>query len=636
MKNCFLILSLILLAGNFVPGQVQSKSSSPVIVTDDGTAFTLTNGIVTTKIDKHSASLLTLQYKEHELLGPMGIDGFWALPASNMEFGSKREASVILDPKSNHGDRAIVSVRFSYDGDPKSVPADIEIRYSLGRGDSALYLEEILHHRSEYPRLTYPVGRFVIKLNDDIFDWMTVDARRSLQMITAYDWDRGTVMNMKEARLMNSGVMKGQVEHKYDYSAIQFDTPAYGWSSTRDKIGIWLVNPSNEYMSGGATKLELIAHRDATFTDSLTAPAPATILNVWKGPHYGGTNADVEQGEDWSKTIGPFLLYCNSGETHDAAWKDALARAAKEQSAWVYDWAVDSQYPSKKDRGTVSGKIVLDDSLSKMSNLLVGLAHADYTANGKTIDWQHDGKYYQFWVHGSSDGKFTIDNIRPGTYTLHAFADGVLGEYAKTDIDVEPGKAVDLGTLTWKPARYGRQLWEIGVPDRTAAEFLHGDHYYQWGLYNQYPKDFPNDVNFTIGKSDYRKDWNIMQVPRAHDDTGKGRGDETTWTVSFDLAKAPAGKATLRLSFAGTEAKTLMLKMNDQQIGVLTDLPNTSVIHRDSDRGFWQEKAVSFDASVMKQGTNVLKLIVPAGSVMSGIEYDYLRLELDENPRTQK
>ena len=636
MKNCFLILSLILLAGNFVPGQVQSKSSGPVIVTDDGTAFTLTNGIVTTKIDKHSASLLTLQYKEHELLGPMGIDGFWALPASNMEFGSKREASVILDPKSNHGDRAIVSVRFSNDGDPKSVPADIEIRYSLGRGDSALYLEEILHHRPEYPRLTYPVGRFVIKLNDDIFDWMTVDARRSLQMITAYDWDRGTVMNMKEARLMNSGVMKGQVEHKYDYSAIQFDTPAYGWSSTRDKIGIWLVNPSNEYMSGGATKLELIAHRDATFTDSLTAPAPATILNVWKGPHYGGTNADVEQGEDWSKTIGPFLLYCNSGETHDAAWKDALARAAKEQSAWVYDWAVDSQYPSKKDRGTVSGKIVLDDSLSKMSNLLVGLAHADYTANGKTIDWQHDGKYYQFWVHGSSDGKFTIDNIRPGTYTLHAFADGVLGEYAKTDIDVEPGKAVDLGTLTWKPARYGRQLWEIGVPDRTAAEFLHGDHYYQWGLYNQYPKDFPNDVNFTIGKSDYRKDWNIMQVPRAHDDTGKGRGDETTWTVSFDLAKAPAGKATLRLSFAGTEAKTLMLKMNDQQIGVLTDLPNTSVIHRDSDRGFWQEKAVSFDASVMKQGTNVLKLIVPAGSVMSGIEYDYLRLELDENPRTQK
>jgi rhamnogalacturonan endolyase len=54
------------------------------------------------------------------------------------------------------------------------------------------------------------------------------------------------------------------------------------------------------------------------------------------------------------------------------------------------------------------------------------------------------------------------------------------------------------------------------------------------------------------------------------------------------------------------------------------------VIHRDADRGYWLERAVSFDAATMQAGTNVLKLTVPAGNVMSGIEYDYLRLELDE------
>jgi hypothetical protein len=32
-----------------------------------------------------------------------------------------------------------------------------------------------------------------------------------------------------------------------------------------------------EYLSGGPTKVELSAHRDATFTDSLTAPAPPTL-----------------------------------------------------------------------------------------------------------------------------------------------------------------------------------------------------------------------------------------------------------------------------------------------------------------------------------------------------------------------
>jgi len=33
----------------------------------------------------------------------------------------------------------------------------------------------------------------------------------------------------------------------------------------------------------------------------------------------------------------------------------------------------------------------------------------------------------------------------------------------------------------------------------------------------------------------------------------------------------------------------------------------------------------------MKAGTNVLKLTIPAGSLTSGILYDYLRLELDES-----
>ncbi len=38
---------------------------------------------------------------------------------------------------------------------------------------------------------------------------MTVDSNRNMQMISTYDWNHGTVMNMKEARLMNSGVYQG-------------------------------------------------------------------------------------------------------------------------------------------------------------------------------------------------------------------------------------------------------------------------------------------------------------------------------------------------------------------------------------------------------------------------------------------
>jgi len=632
--------TFILLIGgaNLSYGQTDQRSGSPVTVREDNDSFTLANGIVTAKIEKQTGSLVSLRYKDLELLGAgQGrSNGYWSLPGTTLDFGKRRAAAIIQDSPG----RATVSCKFVYDGDIKSVPADVELRYSLGRGDSAIYLEARWDHRPEYPDLTFPVGRFAAKLNDEVFDWMTIDARRSMQMITADDWNHGTTMNVKEARLMNSGVMKGQVEHKYDYAAVQFDTPAFGWSSTKQKVGIWMINPSNEYMSGGPTKLELSAHRDATFTDSLTAPAPPTLLNVWKGPHYGGTVLDVKKGEEWKKTIGPFLLYCNSGATPEAMWREAVAKAAMEARSWVYDWAADPDYPDKAGRGAVSGQMILKDPQmpqARMGNLLVGLTHADYKLdNGEIVDWQRDGKYYQFWVRSDSHWKFVIPNVRPGTYTLHAFSDGVLGEYVKADITVTAGRPIELGAIEWQPVRFGRQLWEIGIPDRTAGEYLHGDHYWQWGLYNQYPKDFPNDVNFVMGKSDYRKDWNIMQVPRAHDETGKGKGDETTWTVTFDLPKTPSGKATLRLAFAGIETRILTVKMNDQQIGAVSDLPNTGVIHRDAARGYWQEKNLVFDASMMKAGKNILKLIVPAGGVMNGVEYDYLRLELDENTKSPK
>jgi rhamnogalacturonan endolyase len=224
-----------------------------------------------------------------------------------------------------------------------------------------------------------------------------------------------------------------------------------------------------------------------------------------------------------------------------------------------------------------------------------------------------------------------ISHVRPGEYTLHAFADGVLGEFAKGNITVVAGRPLDLGSLGWIPVRYGKQLWEIGTPDRTAGEFRHGDHYWTWGIYNQYPKDFPNDVVYTVGKSDARQDWNLMQVPRGHDDTGRGKGTATTWTVKFRLPKEEHGRATLRIAFAGTEIKSLQVAVNGTAVGTLADFINTSVIHRDADRGYWCEREVPFDAALLHGGENTLTLAIPAGGVMNGVEYDYLRLELDEH-----
>ena len=205
-----------------------------------------------------------------------------------------------------------------------------------------------------------------------------------------------------------------------------------------------------------------------------------------------------------------------------------MAKAREVKAAWPYDWVSGVDYPHKSERGNVTGQVVLNDpqaATTKLPNLTIGLAHPDYTGtggafanrsgNGNLVTWQHDGNYYEFWNQGNEDGTFKITNVRPGKYTLHAFADGVLGEYAKTDITVEAGKDLDLGKLDWKPVRDGKQVWEIGYPNRNGGEFFKGDEYWRWGWDMRYALLFPNDIIYTVGKSDWHKDWFFEEVPHA-------------------------------------------------------------------------------------------------------------------------
>ena len=693
-----------------LPALLQA-AAPPVTVSEKAGSFILDNGIVKARVSKSSGDLLSLEYKNLKLLDANGGRqvAYWSHNAAR----GQRIDRITIDPQTNGGERGEISIKGISGGNPMgggpggTVVADIEIRYTLGRGDPGIYTYCAFSHPTNYPATSVGEARFCLKLNDDLFDWMTVDANRNMKMISAYDWNHGTPMNMKEARRMNTGIYKGEVEHKYDYSANQFDVRAWGWSSSAQHVGVWLVNPSVEYLSGGPTKFELSAHRDATFnTNNLNAPAPPTLLNYWRSSHYGGSICNLAATDAWTKVIGPFLIYCNSGNTPDAMWHDALAEADKESEAWPFDWVEGVDYPHKNERATVTGKIVLDDPQSPglpMKNLLVGLTAPDYAtatvsralrpgrrgarggeeiglAGGgddeatmtnlnnsatagtnenfsragsrvrpaenftnrfarfgdlpRLVDWQTDAKNYQFWVRADAGGNFSIPNVRPGAYSLHALADGVLGDLTVTNINVATGKNLALGKINWRPVRHGRQVWDIGIPNRTGADFFIGGEYFHWDWYLQYPKLFPGDVNFVIGESDFRKDWFFEQVPYNTDTnnvTGAGRGDSTTWAVIFNLTNAPRGTATLRLALCGIGARSLTGTMNDHGIGTVNNLAYNATINRDGIAGTWCERDLVFNANVMHAGTNTLELTIPAGSLTSGIIYDYLRLELDEN-----
>jgi rhamnogalacturonan endolyase len=245
------------------------------------------------------------------------------------------------------------------------------------------------------------------------------------------------------------------------------------------------------------------------------------------------------------------------------------------------------------------------------------------------------------------------------------------------NITVQAGKTLDIGKLEWKPVRHGRQLWDIGYPDRTGDKFFKGDgdNYWLWGWNLRYALLFPNDITYTIGKSDYHRDWFFEEVPHAtnlsfvnpaakdpanqrfgwvkgesldqYPQTNAhgpwaiyGKGRETVWTIKFDLEKARQGTAFFRVAVAGVNGiSQLAVAVNGKHAGAIGDgrdadnahLINTNTIRYNSNKGLGQERTLKFDAALLKAGENDMTLTVPAGDLQSGVVWDYLRLELNEN-----
>ena len=71
--------------------------------------------------------------------------------------------------------------------------------------------------------------------------------------------------------------------------------------------------------------------------------------------------------------------------------------------------------------------------------------------------------------------------------------------------------------------RAGATVFELGTPNRKSDEFRHGEDYWApgtppklgfptpvWGGQMEFPLDFPDGMTYTVGKSQWTKDWNYV------------------------------------------------------------------------------------------------------------------------------
>ena len=581
------------------------------------------NGIVTDTLRRGSAELLSLRYQGHEFIHQRGRHHsiYFAL---NSDKGYDIIRGSTLSVTRQTPDMVDLSCKRVYSpSHPTMCPADVDIHFVLRRGASGIYVYAILDHPADYPDLNVSVWNMVWSMPENQDRWLMeniyVDEARHWEMPSPYDFDRAEQTGIKEIVKLTTGPWKGRYDCKYMYSASFWDIGCWGYASDRNKVGAWVVLGSAEYFNDGPTQADLNA-------------ASGGVLALFSQIHYNGSGITIPRGEAWRKIYGPYLLYCNSSpEGGEACWRDAQRQVKAEQAAWPYDWLSGNiLYPSRAQRGGVRGRFVVQDGLKpgvSGAGAWIGLAQPETGGN-----WQFDSKRYQHWVRTDTNGAFTIPNARPGAWTLYAFTTGATGEFARTNVLVSKGATNDLGELTWRvPHRGARLAWEIGVPDRTAKEFRHGDDYFQPYMWEKFAGEMANPLEYTVGVSDWSRDWNYVQCGYLKD----GKWSPWKWRIHFNLTNAPAnGDATLTLAYASSYYGRTEVYVNDETRMLCLVHPSVdggNALIREGIHAKYCVEQVPVPLSLLKPGTNTITLVQGANRFdrpFFHVMYDYLSLEL--------
>ncbi|MEA3207451.1 MAG: rhamnogalacturonan endolyase [Chthoniobacter sp.] len=677
----FQLVSLSL-AMAFSPATASANSAADgtgagpnVTVTDNGDdTVTMTNGIASIVIVKRTGRLNSVTYtynqdgatKTVETLKDKGQYYYGGFSLGNGIF----EYSLAMDPANNGGKVADVKLLSTTEKN-----GWMEIHFSMLRGSSGFYSTATMTHRKQDER--FEVGAWgVVTRVPPAFNWLSADEKRNFFIGEPTKKGAKVPDSPHEITVCLDGTRAGEYEDKFIYAQDHSDLRAWGWSSVGQgglNVGRWMMT-TMEFSNGGPLKRDVSVYPYGEMNNSILT-----------GEVGMGSDGYMDTGEEWTKTCGPWFIYLNSvpasvKDPRLAAhmlFNDAQAQADAEAKAWPYVWFKDEHFVPPSGRGVVTGKLVINDSGNptvSAAGLWVGLQKQPQTYKG-FYDFQKWSKTSQWWVKTEADGSFTIPHVIAGEkYLLWAFGPGTPGTFLSQKLEggqppfecnlpakeftvaVRAGETKQLGAIEWKPVRLGETVFELGTPNRKSDEFRHGEDYWApgtspklgfptpvWGGQMEFPLDFPDGMTYTVGKSQWTKDWNYV-LPAAAD--AAGNYQPCTGTITFDLAKVPANgaMASLYLALAGNDGDKVIVSVNGKNLGDegagATGTPNvllpagfappysdTSSIHF-SDHGPFCDERITLPASLLHAGKNTLSITMDSRNLVSFLMVDYLRLEL--------
>jgi hypothetical protein len=245
---------------------------------------------------------------------------------------------------------------------------------------------------------------------------------------------------------------------KYDYSSYEYLHRAEGVYGT--SMAAWMVVPSQESLTGGPTKQDLI------FTGNLL------IMEAYSNHLNNQMTFSVPQDAVMHRLYGPFYLHFNSfsatNPTAASLYQEALASSAQLTPAYDGEAVLlNSGHVPSTARGEVQAKV------EGTKGLDLNQAWAVLSDNQTNVQYSHAGREY--WMNINPGGIANFNNVTPGTYRLSVYALGQWGELRQDNVTVNAGKLTKVAaSLVGEDFGSLPPIWTIGTADRSSHEFLHG------------------------------------------------------------------------------------------------------------------------------------------------------------------